>query len=392
MNPRFSGWLRATTGAFAIAFIPTTAYAAGTFNIYGFVQTDLIVDSERVDPAWEDAFRPSKIATVKGQFGSDGQTSVSAKQSRLGFSGDIPLDKNLGDFKFKFDFDAFGVGPDAGLTTIRFRNMYGEWGMLLAGQTNTLFMDIDVFPNVVDYWGPPGMVFVRNPQIRLTPYDTGNSHFSIALERPSDDIDAGQIREIDPALGANIQNDEKAPDLTAQYYTKGSWGHMQLAGVLRDIGYDTKGTPDNRPKNDTLGWGVSLGGHLNVFENDKLLAQGVYGQGIATYMNDGGVDLAPGGTLAAPKSAGRGAHRRVRLLRPSLERAARHIAGLQFHAGRQYRPPASQCLQAGRICLDQSSLHAHFQDIDRRRAAVGRESGLWRPAWRRSALPVLRKV
>jgi hypothetical protein len=32
-------------------------------------------------------------------------------------------------------------------------------------------MDGDIFPNVVDYWGPAGMVFVRTPQIRLTFYD-----------------------------------------------------------------------------------------------------------------------------------------------------------------------------------------------------------------------------
>jgi len=283
----------------AVAAVPTTVHAAGTFNIYGYAQTDLIYDINRVDPQWEDTLRPSKIPTTEGAFGSDGQTSISAKQSRLGFSGNIPLD-NLDELKFKFEFDAFGVGADAGQTTIRFRHMYGEWGMLLAGQTNTLFMDIDVFPNVVDYWGPTGMVFLRTPQIRLTPYRTENSHFSIAVEKPGNDIDVGQVREFDPNLGANIQNDEKAPDVTAQYYTSGSWGHVQLAGILRDVGFDTRGTLDNRPKDDKIGWGLNLGGHIAVLEKDKLIGQVVYGQGIASYMNDGGTDLAPGGTLLAP--------------------------------------------------------------------------------------------
>jgi len=30
-------------------------------------------------------------------------------------------------------------------------------------------MDDDMWPNIVDYWGPSGMVFLRNPQIRWTP-------------------------------------------------------------------------------------------------------------------------------------------------------------------------------------------------------------------------------
>ena len=56
-----------------------------------------------------------------------------------------------GIFKTKFEFDMFGVGSDEGKTTIRLRHAYGELGQFLAGQTNSLFMDIDVFPNTIDY-------------------------------------------------------------------------------------------------------------------------------------------------------------------------------------------------------------------------------------------------
>ena len=30
-------------------------------------------------------------------------------------------------------------------------------------------MDIDVFPNTLEYWGPNGMVFFRNVQVRYMP-------------------------------------------------------------------------------------------------------------------------------------------------------------------------------------------------------------------------------
>ena len=94
---------------------------------------------------------------------------------------------------------------------MRLRHFYGEWGQILAGQTNSLFMDIDVFPNTIDYWGPSGMVFYRNVQIRWTPFKTDNSHFAIAIERPSNDIDSGNLRLIEGLEDVDVRNDEELP-------------------------------------------------------------------------------------------------------------------------------------------------------------------------------------
>jgi hypothetical protein len=278
------------------------ADAAMSFKIYGFADADYIYDSKRVDPSWDDAFRPSKIATPEGEFGSDGQSSLSVKQSRFGVSGSHPTDTDWGPVSFKFEFDLFGVGADEGQTTFRLRHVYGEWGPLLAGQTNSVFMDIDVFPNVIDYWGPSGMVFLRTPQLRFTPYRTEHSHFAFAIEKPSNDIDPGTIRELDPDLGNNIENDEKLPDFTMHYYTSDTWGHAQLAGILRRVGYDTLGTANNEPKGAELGWGVNFGASVNLFDKDKLIGQVVHGNGIASYMNDGGVDLSAKGAPGAIQS------------------------------------------------------------------------------------------
>ena len=199
---------------------------------------------------------------------------------------------------FKFEFDLFGVGVDAGQTTFRLRHAYGEWGQFLAGQTNSLFMDGDVFPNTIDYWGPTGMVFYRNVQIRWTPFKTDTSHFAIAIERPGNDVDAGNIRLL-PGLGdAQVQNDEKVPDFTAQYRFGGDWGHVQVGGILRRVGYEVRATSADPWKNGSeTGWGINVGSAINTFGKDKLLLQVVYGEGIASYMNDGGMDLAPNATF-----------------------------------------------------------------------------------------------
>jgi hypothetical protein len=284
----------------AISFTAANAQDKNTFDIYGFAMADFIYDTKRVDPDWQDAFRPSKIATFDDQFGDDGQSSISVKQSKFGVKGIIPAGDDIGSINFKFEFDLFGTGDDAGQTTFRLRHAYAEWGPLLAGQTHSLFMDIDIFPNVIDYWGPTGMVFYRNVQIRYTPWKNENSYFAIAIERPGNDVDAGQIRELDPNIGPNITASEELPDFTAHYRYNADWGHFQIAGILRSVGFETQGTVDNEPKGEELGWGIDLTGHVNFFEKDKLYLGVVFGEGIASYMNDGGTDLAPGGTLLDP--------------------------------------------------------------------------------------------
>ena len=100
-----------------------------------------------------------------------------------------------------------------------------------------------------------------------------------------------------PSSAANLENDEKYPDLTAQYRYQDTWGHVQLAAIVRNVAYDSVGTPDNKPKGSEPGWGVDLTGHVNFLESDKLLLGVVYGDGIASYLNDGGVDLAPEGSF-----------------------------------------------------------------------------------------------
>lgn len=290
------GWIAVAamvlvTGAFCM---PGTSAQEATphVEVYGFVQADYIQDFKRVDNAWKDTLRPSKIPTTEGQFGEDGQASMSAKQSRLGVLMNFPTSN--GAVYTKFEFDMFGVGGDEGQTTIRLRHAYGQWKQLLAGQTNTLFMDASIFPNVVDYWGPAGMVFIRNPQIRWTPM-SGKNSFAVAIERPSSDIDPGQIREFDPGLASNLQGSTKVPDLTAQFRMERDWGHFQVAGVVRKVAFDTAGTPDNEPKGSEMGWGIDVTSGIKLGQKNKLLVGVVHGEGIASYMNDGGNDLGPDG-------------------------------------------------------------------------------------------------
>jgi hypothetical protein len=277
----------------------TPAKGTKTFEVEGVLQADYVQDFKRVDRNWDDTLRPSRIPTQKGQFGSDGHASVSARQSGFGFNAAAPVAGH--ELHARFYFDLFGSGNNEGETTFHLEHAYAEWGQWLAGRTDTVFMDADIIPNVIDFWGPPGIIYVRNAQIRWTPIHTDRYRFAIAIEKPADDIDPGQIRVIDPALGENLQSDEKVPDLTVQLRLSGESDHIQIAGLLRRVGVETLGTPNNEPRRSKVGGGVNVTSTIKLSgSGDALLLGAVYGKGIASYLNDGGTDLAPGGTPEAP--------------------------------------------------------------------------------------------
>ena len=189
--------------AAALTLFPTPgraqeAAAKPTFEVYGFAQADLIQDFKRVRPDWNATLRPSRIPTVDGQYGSDGETVFSVRQSRLGVKASLPVAGDL--LKTRLEFDFFGSSgsdrPDAGgQNGVRLRHAYGEWGPVLAGLTHSLFMDADLWPNIIDYWGPAGMSFYRNVQVRYTRV-LGEHTIAVALERPATDLDVGTLAAI----------------------------------------------------------------------------------------------------------------------------------------------------------------------------------------------------
>ena len=161
-----------------------------SLEIYGFVMTDIGYNFGQTDAAWFDVMRTSKLPSYENQYGTNGNVYFSVRQTRFGVKS---FNKTaLGELKTIFEFELFGTGVDAGQTTIRLRHAYGELGKLGVGQYWSPFMDADVFPNTVEYWGPAGMVFFRNIQIRYMPIQ-GDTRLTFALERPGASADQGDI-------------------------------------------------------------------------------------------------------------------------------------------------------------------------------------------------------
>ncbi len=103
-----------------------------SLEIYGFVMTDMGYNFNQIHPDWFDVIRTTKLPAFKDQYGSEGNTYFSVRQTRLGVKG--YTNTPLGELKTIFEFELFGTGVDAGQTTFRLRHAYGELGKIGVGQ------------------------------------------------------------------------------------------------------------------------------------------------------------------------------------------------------------------------------------------------------------------
>jgi hypothetical protein len=270
---------------------------AARIEISGKVQLDLIYDFKKVDPAWNTTLRPSKIpincpgspGTNDPGCGKDGETIVSPRQTAISFKGFVPT--QAGQLKTDLSLDLFNVG--GANTGFRLLRAWGEVGAFGAGQYDTLFMNLDLFPNTLDYWGPSGMIFVRNPQVRYTPIRTEGMKLAFSLESPYAAVDTGKL----PLEGLGLTGWTKYPDVVGKFSMNGGWGFFDVGGIVRSIGYKSTTTANGDPSGAKTGYGVTADASVNVLAKDRVTTQVTYGKGIASYMNDGGVDLAPAGGI-----------------------------------------------------------------------------------------------
>ena len=265
---------------------PQDPKGESTFTIYGFAMMDAGYQFKQNDPDWFDVVRPVKLPSFPNEFAPNGNTYFSVRQSRLGVKSSTPT--KYGELKTQFEFELFGTGAQAGQTIFRLRHAYGELGHFGAGQQNSTFMDGDVFPNTIEYWGPNGMVLFRNVQFRWMPLK-GRNAVTIALERPGASADQGRFR--DRIELQNVKPPLNLPDLTANVRWTRDWGHFQAAGILKRIAWVDTLDDQFDLSGSAIGAGLNLTSALNFSKHDTGKFALVFGQGIQNYMNDADVDV-----------------------------------------------------------------------------------------------------
>jgi len=256
-------------------------------DIYGFVMMDAGFNAGQIHSDWYDVVRPTKLSSYEDEFGPDGNFFMGVRQTRFGVKGYTPT--KYGTLKTTFEFELFGTGVDAGQTTLRLRHAYGELGKWGFGQTWSPFMDIDVFPNSLEYWGPSGMVFFRNIQARYMPIQ-GDTRLTIALERPGASSDQGPYGDWIAQFG-DVRPNLSLPDLSAEYRLGQKWGYIELAGIVRQMKWKDLDNSGPDLSGDLMGYGINLSTNIKIGSNDVIRGQFVYGSGIQNYMNDATVDI-----------------------------------------------------------------------------------------------------
>ncbi|MDR3435777.1 DcaP family trimeric outer membrane transporter [Telmatospirillum sp.] len=202
-----------------------------------------------------------------------GQVNFTAQESRLNVTTLTPTDQ-VGDVKSVIETDFYGNGKNNSGNVLRLRHAYVSADGFTAGQTWSTFMDLDTAgPEVLDFDGPVGYIFVRQPQVRYTAA-VGKGAVSVALESPSGDVAANT---------ADVHID-KAPDIVAKYSIDPSWGHFAIAGLGRYLSVDS-GEPGQHG-NKTV-YGVMSGLGLKTFGKDMATLQVAGGDGLGRYMNQG---------------------------------------------------------------------------------------------------------
>lgn len=331
---------RVVLSALLVAGLATTAAAQEpkpSLEVYGFGQADAIADFKQIDPKWFDVMRPSKLPKSPNEFGEDGRFYLGARQSRLGVKGTTPTAN--GTVTGQFEFDMFGVGADAGQTTIRMRHAWGQWKSIGAGQTNSQFMDVNVFPNVLDYWGPNGMLFFRNVQVFWQPINSPKKQFTVSLENPGASGDAGVVA--DRVELQSIRPRFPMPDIAANFKWAGDKGYIRTSGMIRKISYDDTLDDQFDLSGSVTGWGWTLSSNLNLGSKDVLRLMYVVGEGIQNYFNDAPVDVAVKSNPGNPRTP--------------IVGEALPVTGLTFYLDHNWSTRYSTAVGYSRVDVDNSN-------------------------------------
>lgn len=195
-----------------------------------------------------------------------------------------------------FDFNFLGDNNK----TVALHHAYLKFCGFTAGYVASTFTDLAAEPASIDFGGPNSITLVRHPSINYN-LKFGSDKLwqaQIGLDMP----DAASFTEgyiaVDGAdeLVAKKIN-QRMPDipLFLQRGWAGGKGWFRASAIFRNLQYRNlyRGHVGNQSE---LGWGVKVSGRTPIVAGLSASWQGVYGEGIASYIQDlsgEGQDLVP---------------------------------------------------------------------------------------------------
>lgn len=272
--------------------------AKGTkFTYGGYIQLDAMYsdysDGKPSNDLIEDFYVPSLVPVEPADGISDSYTSTNlhAKTSRFFFTTKTKTDAGDISTRVELDFILSGQGDEriSNSWSSRLRHAFVKWdynsnSSLLAGQTWSTFFNVGALPDVLDFVGPTGTIFNRQPMVRWT-----MGGLQLAVENPATRLTGND--------GVNVteEDGQDIPDLVARY--NGNFGKLawSAAAIGRQLKYEQR--PTNAIEGDSddqFGYGLSFAGKWMLGRDDiRFMAN--YGDMLGRYMglnsfNDGYID------------------------------------------------------------------------------------------------------
>ena len=239
----------AVVGVFAMA--PAHA-AEPEWDFSGYIKLDAFMSDYQDGnaPASGNLGRQFYIPSLTpvGGNGDDAVTDVHARQSRFYF--DVSQELDNGEqikARIELDFMTVPVGDERITNSYapRLRQAYFTYKNWLVGQAWSNFQNLSILPESVD--------FIGATETTVTPFGGG------ARITSSDGI---------------------VPDLTAKYVGKTGDLSYSIAGIVRQLAYDTDGDGSDETAS---GYGISVGAKWQIGKND-IRASFQTGSGLGRYL------------------------------------------------------------------------------------------------------------
>lgn len=276
-------------------------------RLYGVAELNMVHESKG-DGAKNDYSTFMPYMPLRGSADADrkGGTYLHARTSRIGVEAATPTQYGMLMAKVEGDFNndprtgnSAVYGSLANIYTqqatnsydFRLRHAYFQLGPWLVGQTWSAFMDIDNTPETVDFNGPIGSTFIRQPQIRYTYVTPQYGNFTASLENSSSYV-------LDPTGVASSAGFAKVPDVVGRWDRAFPWGSLSFRGVSHELrvngdmtfANDDPLTPADESASGHVnksrrGWGLAASGQIKTWGDDFMSWIVTGGKGIGRYFN-----------------------------------------------------------------------------------------------------------
>lgn len=277
-------------------------------RVYGIVELNM-VHERKGDNSNNDysTFMPYMPLQGSMEDKRRGQTYLHARTSRLGIEAATPSRFGLISGKIEGDFNNDPrTGNSAVYGTLgniytqqatnsynfRLRHAYVQTPNWLFGQTWSTFMDIDNTPETVDFNGPMGATFIRQPQIRYTHVMPEVGNFSVALENSVSYVLDAKTAD---GVAATTAGFSRVPDLVLRWDKPFSWGSLSLRAVSHEHrlqgevcngSFTASGSCNTASVNTARrGSGLAASGQIKTWGDDFISWIVTRGQGIGRYFN-----------------------------------------------------------------------------------------------------------